>query len=184
MNFEETYRRFPDRKLEHIAKYEFDSLQPEAKIAITSELKRRNLDSEVKEFHKILEEDVTKDEFRKIANLYRSCDCPYCGKTNKGINVVNISYLYFIVVLIFWGKLSYVGCSSCLEEQLNDYKKKLKLLALIVPFQTILSFITIHDVNKAIKNIQGNNTPTREYLQYVRDNVYSIKEILRKMDKI
>jgi hypothetical protein len=179
MDFAKNYTEFSDQKLIDLAKYEYHDLLPEAQFALNNELRKRNLFQNVNEFHEIVKESISKEEFDEIAKQYRKFDCPTCGEKFSGVNVITMDYFYFLIVMIFWGNKVFVGCSHCLIEQSNNYKRKLLIMMIVFPIQTILSLIYYFQCNHIIWKIRNNNEPTKEYYAYVHKNIYDIKQLIK-----
>jgi len=177
-DFSDIYNELDDDKLLRLAKYEYDELIPEAQNALNIELKKRNLSIKVNKYKEIEKIKFTDEEINRIANEYRNCSCPICGRKIGGINLFEMTEFCFAIFIIFWKKRKYFGCKECLIDQIKQFQKRMLLFSFIIPIQTIISLFYYLDCNKLIKRIEEENNPTKEYYKYVKDNIYDIKIIV------
>ena len=77
------YENFNDSKIEHLAKNEAGSLEPEVIPILVNEIKKRNLDVDLIKGIEAQTKELTEKEIQEIKLKIESLSCPECGQNES-----------------------------------------------------------------------------------------------------
>jgi len=184
LKFAETYSHYDDNKLKSLYCSSYNDLREEAKEALVNELLRRNIKARTIDNSELIETEISNEELYRMVDQYRNCRCPNCGKEYSGINVYTLDYIYYIYVYAFFGKKTFVGCSSCLPAEIDGHMMLYRILMILLPVQTVLSIFYLRKGKRIIDEIRRANEPTRELYDYVHRNFKAIRNIVEEQKKL
>ncbi len=123
----ENYANFEDYKLEHLAKNEAGSLEPEVIPILMAEIKKRGLDSNLEKGIEAQTKALTESEVLELKNKVVGLKCPMCGQKDKPLMGSLIRSVKSFVVFTNYKKTPIITCQEC-----ADKKKKSALISTII----------------------------------------------------
>jgi hypothetical protein len=116
------YSKMDNAKLERIAKFEINSIQPEVRPIIIAEIKKRGLDENLLAGIEAQTKEITDENLLELIDKIIGLDCPNCGKSNSGLTGGIIRKVRSYLVLTQYEKKTMIACPSCLA---GERKKQL-----------------------------------------------------------
>nr|WP_319571597.1 hypothetical protein [uncultured Draconibacterium sp.] len=150
----ENYANFDDFKLEHLAKNEAGSLEPEVIAILTAEIKKRGLDSNLEKGIEAQTKELTENELNELKNKIANSTCPECRQKNGQLVGTLIRTVKSFIVLTSYKKVPVITCKSCADKKRKNAMTSTALLGWWgIPFglfRTPIALIaTLTDKNKS-----------------------------------
>lgn len=150
----ENYANFDDFKLEHLAKNEAGSLEPEVIEILTAEIKKRGLDSNLEKSIEAQTKELTEKELNDLKSKIANLTCPECGQKTGQLVGTLIRTVKSFIVLTAYKKVPVITCKSCADKKRKNAMISTALLGWWgIPFglfRTPIALIaTLTDKNKA-----------------------------------
>lgn len=111
------YENFDDLKLEHLAKNEAGSLEPEVIEILTAEIKKRGLDSNLEKGIEAQTKKLTESELNELKNKIAHLTCPECGQKNGQLIGSIIRTVKSFIVLTSYKKVPVITCRTCANKK-------------------------------------------------------------------
>jgi predicted nucleic-acid-binding Zn-ribbon protein len=148
------YESFDDFKLEHLAKNEVGSLEPEVIEILTAEIKKRGLDSNLEKGIEAQTKELTESELNELKNKITHLTCPECGQKNGQLVGSIIRTVKSFILLTSYKKVPVITCKSCADKKKKNAMISTALLGWWgIPFglfRTPIALIaTLTDKNKS-----------------------------------
>ncbi len=156
----ENYANFDDFKLEHLAKNEAGSLEPEVIAILTAEIKKRGLDSNLEKGIEAQTKELTKNELNELKSKIGNLTCPECRQKNGQLVGTLIRTVKSFIVLTSYKKVPVITCKSCADKKRKNAMISTALLGWWgIPFglfRTPIALIaTLTDKNKSEEISEG-----------------------------
>ncbi len=123
----ENYANFEDYKLEHLAKNEAGSLEPEVIPILMAEIKKRGLDSNLEKGIEAQTQELTESEVTELKEKVAGLRCPVCGQNSKPLIGTIIRSVKSFLILTNYKKSPIITCQDC-----ADSKRKNALISTII----------------------------------------------------
>jgi hypothetical protein len=180
----EHYRRVSDADIERLANYEAAGLRPEALDILREEIKRRGLSGEFNKAVDIQLKGVSEEEQQELIRRIALFPCPVCGGRQNYLNAFHIMNVRSYIIITAVSKSMVIACPECISK--SDKRALLRNLLLGwwgIPWGPIR---TIHSVffNLDAINSKNENTPTREFAEFIKPHSAAIKVRIEKIDSI
>ena len=152
----ENYANFDDFKLEHLAKNEAGSLEPEVIAILTAEIKKRGLDSNLEKGIEAQTKELTENELNELKSKIANLTCPECRQKNGQL----VGTVKSFIVLTSYKKIPVITCKSCADKKRKNAMISTALLGWWgIPFglfRTPIALIaTLTDKNKSEEISEG-----------------------------
>lgn len=156
----ENYTNFDDFKLEHLAKNEAGSLEPEVIAILTAEIKKRGLDSNLEKGIEAQTKELTENELNELKSKIANLTCPECRQKNGQLVGTLIRTVKSFIVLTSYKKVPVITCKSCADKKRKNAMISTALLGWWgIPFglfRTPIALIaTLTDKNKSEEISEG-----------------------------
>ena len=173
---EETYRGLSDSELRRLLRQPPESFEPEAYRILRLVAKERGLDKQVEEEMAREQMPVTEQMVRDLIAKRDSIQCPVCGRKDGTFNIHVFFRVVFVYVWVIVKKQVIVGCRSCREEQLGQHVWLYRLLLLLLPVQTAISFAYLLYFHRLLQRIASDNSPTEYLAPFLTTNYWRVIE--------
>lgn len=113
----QSYSKFEDYKIEHLAKNEAGGLEPEVIPILIDEINKRGLDSELIRGIEAQTKRLTESELNELKNKIANLICPECGRKNPPLVGSLIRTVKSFIVLTSYKKIPVITCKSCADKK-------------------------------------------------------------------
>lgn len=111
------YSKMDVKKLERIAKFEINALNPEVQPIVIAEIKKRGLDENLLAGIEAQMKILTEEEVDELIDKINGLDCPSCGKSNQGLVGGIIRKVRSYLVITQYEVRTMVACEGCVEAE-------------------------------------------------------------------
>jgi hypothetical protein len=107
------YAGFDDFKIEHLAKNEAGSFEPEVLAILMDEIKKRGLDSNLNKGIEAQTQELTEADLIELKSKIKSLACPECGQKISPLTGTLIREVKSFIVFTYYTKTPYISCPVC-----------------------------------------------------------------------
>ena len=111
------YSEFDDYKIEHLAKNEINSLDPDVVVILKEEIKKRGLDSNLNKGIEAQTKELTDSELIELKSKISKLACPECGQSNSPLIGTLIREVKSLVVFTHYTKTPIIVCPTCADKR-------------------------------------------------------------------
>lgn len=111
------YASFDDYKIEHLAKNEINSLEPDVVAILKNEIKKRGLDSNLNKGIEAQTKELTESELKDLKSKISNLVCPECGQKNSPLIGTLIREVKSFVLLTHYKKTPLILCQTCADKK-------------------------------------------------------------------
>ena len=111
------YSEFDDYKIEHLAKNEIGSLDPDVVEILKAEIKKRGLDSNLNKGIEAQTKELTDSELQELKSKISNLACPECGQTGSPLIGALIREVKSFVILTHYKKTPLILCQACADKK-------------------------------------------------------------------
>jgi hypothetical protein len=111
------YASFDDYKIEHLAKNEIGSLDPQVVTILKAEIKKRGLDSNLVTGIEAQTKELTESELNELKSKISKLACPECGEHHSPLMGVLIRDVKSFVVFTHYKTTPLILCPTCAEKK-------------------------------------------------------------------
>lgn len=169
------YRSLSDERLSILVQSEFAQLLPEAQTALTIVIRERGLDEKIQQYRAAATKPVTDADIDNLINNRALIPCPHCGNRDSSFNVIQFFQFVYIYVMFCWETRTMVGCAKCLIQQMRSVKTTHRFLLFMPPVQTLISILYLRKIDRIIRKLEADNSPTEYLRPYIEKYYLAIK---------
>lgn len=172
---EEVYEAMSKEELIAVATNDINDLTPEALDALTCELNRRNITSEVKDAIKIQQKKFNPKEFLFYINLIRTQPCPNCFETDFLLNGVIITKIKNNIIFSSKQKEFLIACPDCLKKAIDKsggFAFSLNALGLIKG--AVESLMLKHEMQLSLEKLK-EEMPSDSLIYFIQKKIGEIE---------
>ncbi|HBY52454.1 MAG TPA: hypothetical protein DEO70_02150 [Bacteroidales bacterium] len=114
------YSEFDDYKIEHLAKNEIGSLDPDVVAILKEEIKKRGLDSNLNKGIEAQAKELTESELKELKSKIKKLACPDCGQSNSPLIGTFIREVKSFIVFTHYKKTPLILCHACADRKRNN----------------------------------------------------------------
>jgi hypothetical protein len=107
------YSEFDDFKIEHLAKNEISSLDPEVVAILKEEIIKRGLDKNLNKGIEAQTKKLTDSELNELKFKISKLSCPECGQINSPLIGTLIREVKSFIVFTYNKKTPFISCQIC-----------------------------------------------------------------------
>jgi len=122
------YAEFDDYKIEHLAKNEISSLDPEIVSIIMGEIKRRGLDSNLNHAIEAQILPLTEKDLNEMKAKISNLSCPECGQRESVLVGTLIREVRSYILLTHYKTSSLISCQGCAKLKIKKARISTALL--------------------------------------------------------
>ncbi|WP_282037323.1 hypothetical protein [Saccharicrinis aurantiacus] len=111
------YEKFEDYKLEHLAKNEAGSLEPEVIPILMAEIKKRGLDPNLEKGIEAQTKEITESEIIEILDKVSGLKCPECGGKSNPLKGSLIRSVKSFIIFTNYKKTPIISCQECANKK-------------------------------------------------------------------
>lgn len=177
----EHYKKLPNEDIERLANYEANELSPEALDVVKEEIQRRGLSDEFNVAADIQIRRLSEEEQGELIRKISIFPCPICGRKQNYLNAFNIMIVKSFIIVTTIEKPLIIACPDCISASAkNALIKNLFLGWWGIPWGPIRTIHSIF-VNLRALNSEKHNSPTREFIEFVKPHSAAIKARIERI---
>jgi hypothetical protein len=177
----EHYEILPDEDIERLANYEADELSPEAQDVLRQEIKRRGLSDEFNVAADIQIRGLSEEEQRELIKTISMFSCPICGSKQNYLNAFNIMIAKSLIIVATVEKRFIIACPDCISANAKSALIKSLLLGWwAIPWGPIRTLQAVSANVRALDS-EKHNSPTREFIEFVKNHSAAIKARIERI---
>jgi len=183
-----TYERKTDEELIRVVTQNSAGLTSEAIEVVKSELKRRNIDSNVARSVDAQNKQYTIEEIDAYCAIIQSLPCPLTGNTDEKLNATVVAEVMSFMIFTNYSKKLMIGSPDALDKANTNALIKTAILGWWgIPWGIIrtVQAINLNIKNKRLVRIDGPNDYLRSFvlgkvgqIEAFKDNPHKLSEII------
>jgi hypothetical protein len=111
------YAEFDDYKIEHLAKNEINSLDPNVVEILKEEIKKRGLDSNLNKGIEAQSKELTESDLNELKVKISKLSCPECGQSDSPLIGTLIREVKSFIVFTHYKKTPLILCQACADKK-------------------------------------------------------------------
>ena len=111
------YASFDDYKIEHMAKNEINSLDPDVVAILKDEIEKRGLDSNLNKGIEAQTKELTESEVNELKTKISKLTCPDCGQSRSPLIGTLIREVKSFIVFTHYKKTPLILCQACADKK-------------------------------------------------------------------